>query len=122
MGLARHDEVSPWYYIKGTEPRLGEEYFPPFNTEVKGQRVNVTVEQIVEAMGPRDPDFTKSQKEFRVLFVVLERPNQPVAAADLSAEYRLRFEEAFAKATGGRAKVDTSVTIMARGRRRAVGR
>ena len=122
MGLARQDEVKPWYYIKDSEPRLGEEYFPPFDLEVKGQRVDVRVEQIVDAMGPRDPAYPASQKEFRVLFVVLERPGQPIPAADLSAEYRVRFEEAFAKATGGRAKVDTAVTMMSRGRRRAAGR
>ena len=122
MGLARADEVKPWYYIKDSDPRLGDEYFPPFDLEVKGERVDVTVDQIVDAMGMREPDYSRSQKQFRVLFVVLERPDQPIPAVDLSAEYRLRFEEAFAKATGGRGQVETAVTMMSRPRRRAVGR
>ena len=122
MGLAAQDEVQPWYYIKDSDPKLGDEYYPPFDLDVKGERVNVTIDQIVSAMGPRNPDYSRSQKEFRVLFVVLERSGQPVAPTDLSADYRLRFEEAFEKATGGRGKVTTSVTMMSRGRRRAVGR
>lgn len=119
MGLARPEEVSGWWYIRDSEPLLGGEYFPPSGVTVSGKRVDVGVHQIISAMGPRDPAFASSQKEFRTLFVVLERKGEPVTPAMLSPEYRTRFEAAFAKATGGRGKVRTG---LAPSRRRAAAR
>lgn len=115
MGLARPEEVQPWFYLRGTS--LGDEYHPPTNTTVAGSRVDVNVQQLIAAMGPRDPAFESSQKAFRVMFVVLEREGAP--AAPIGA-VRTEFENAFAAATGGRGKVVTSVPVTAK--RRAVRR
>lgn len=114
MGLARAEEVQPWFYLRGTT--LGDEYHPPFSTTVSGTRVDVSVQQLISAMGPRDPSFASSQKTFRVLFVVLERESAP---ATFDAARRTDFENAFAAATGGRGRV---VTAGPAPRRRAVGK
>jgi hypothetical protein len=114
MGLARPEEVQPWFYLRGTT--LGDEYHPPFNTTVSGTRVDVGVQQLIAAMGPRDPSFASSQKTFRVLFVVLEREGAPAA---FPAARRTDFEQAFDAATGSRGKVVTTVPAL-NGKRRSV--
>jgi hypothetical protein len=113
MGLARPEEVQPWFYLRGTT--LGDEYHPPFGATVTGTRVDVNVQQLIAAMGPRDPSFASSQKTFRVLFVVLERDGAP---ATFPAARRIDFENAFSAATGGRGRV---VTAIPGRKRRAVG-
>ncbi|HET7705128.1 MAG TPA: hypothetical protein VFM36_03515 [Thermoanaerobaculia bacterium] len=108
MGLAKAEEVPGWWYIRDANPALGLEYYPPPNFTVAGSRVEVGIEQVINAMGHRDPSFETSPKNFRVLFVILERPGEPLASEQLDPQYRLRFEDAFSKATGGRGKVRTS--------------
>lgn len=120
MGLAKAEEVPSWWYIRDTNPALGLEYYPPANFTVAGSRVEVGIEQVINAMGHRDPSYETSQKVFRVLFVILERPGEPLSSEELDPQYRIRFEEAFTRATGGRARVRTEVYDPTR--RRAVAR
>jgi hypothetical protein len=103
MGLAQPEEVPPMYYIAGTTPPLGDSYNPPGNITVTGTRKNVTIQQVVDAMGPRTP---QSQRVFHVVFVLVA--SEP-ATADLTSvdAYRGAFQENFSKATGGRAVVST---------------
>lgn len=112
MGLARPEEVQPWFYLRGTT--LGDEYHPPLNVTVSGTRVDVNVQQLLAAMGPRDPSFNSSQKSFRVPFVVLVRDGAPQPSL---GTLRSDFERAFDAATGGRGRVVTGKTG---GKRRAV--
>lgn len=114
MGLARAEEVQPWFYLRGTP--LGDEYFAPSGTTISGTRVDVSAQQLLAAMGPRNPSFETSPKTFRVLFVVLERDGAP--APSLGTLPR-DFERAFAAATGGRGRVVTAAAPPG-GRRRAV--
>ncbi|HEY0142252.1 MAG TPA: PKD domain-containing protein [Thermoanaerobaculia bacterium] len=106
MGLARTEEVQPWYYLTGTP--FGDEYFPPPGQTVSAKRVDVNVQQIVSAMGERRPSFDASQKEFRVLFVVIER-----AEATSVPPFRTQLEEAFTHATGSRGRVVTALSLAA---------
>lgn len=117
MGLARPEEVPPWFYIRDSDPALPPEYHPAAGLTVTGTRIPVQLQQVIDAMGPRDPAYETSQKHFRVLFVVLERAHQPLAPAALDPAHRLRFEDAFSRATGGRATITSQVS---EGRRRAV--
>jgi hypothetical protein len=116
MGLARPEEVQPWFYLRGTT--LVDEYHPAVDTTVTGTRVDVNVQQLIAAMGPRDPAFGSSQKSFRVPFVVLVREG---AATPSLGTLRAEFERAFADATGGRGRVITSVTTTGK-RRRSVAK
>ena len=119
MGLAAPEEVSPWFYLRDTDPRLGDEYHPGSGT-VKGTRVDVHLQQLIDAMGPRIPASANSQKTFRILFVILERASDPITKFD--ASFRTDFESAFDRATGGRGKVITSVPAKAKPKRRAAGK
>jgi hypothetical protein len=108
MGLAAAEEVPPMYVIDGSNPPLGPAYTPPSNVTVTGRRHDLTIEQIVGAMGPRLPASAAGQRIFRIAFVLVAS-DPASAAADLARVdvYRRAFEENFRKATGGRAIVQT---------------
>lgn len=113
MGLAAAEEVPPWYYLEGTN--LGNAYYPPTGSTYSGTRKNVTIQQVISAMGPRNPAYPNSPKEFKVAMVLLERADAPASEAQLTALRRHRdsFRTYFPIATGGRAKVETITTLPA---------
>jgi hypothetical protein len=110
MGLASPREVEDWFYIANSNPPLGEAYFAPVNWTGSGTRKNVNIQQIIDAMGPRVPPYETSQKSFKVLFVVMERPTARATDAEVDQVtlYRLNFEKYFTAATGNRAEVITT--------------
>jgi hypothetical protein len=110
MGLASPEEVSPWFYIAESNPPLQIAYSPPPGTTVSGIRRNVTIQQVIDAIGPRRPVAAESQRAFRVLFVLLTRDGAAVTpeVVQRMTEHRLGFEKAFNRATGGRATIMTA--------------
>lgn len=109
MGLASPSEVPPWFFLDGTQPALGGEYWPLDKQVVTGTPTNVGVEQIIGASGERKPSAAGSQRGFRVPFVIVTYPGElatPEQVAQMTA-LRAVFEKNFALATGGRAAVTT---------------
>ena len=104
MGLATPEEVEPWFYIRNSSPELGGAYYPPDGIQVTGERVGVTVDQIVSAMGPRLPVESVAEKQFDLLYVLLVRDLDELSDEDVAAmvNYREVFRRDFVKATGGR--------------------
>jgi hypothetical protein len=110
MGLAAPSEVADWYYVADSNPRLGDAYHPPVNFTVSGRRVNVSLSQIVESMGPRFPVMEKSQRAFRLLFVLLQEPGANGAAEEeLLRETAETFPQYFSTITGGRGTIITTL-------------
>jgi hypothetical protein len=111
MGLADKAEVTPWFYIADSNPRLGDAYYPPQQRTFRGTRHDVGVQQVLDAMGARSPAYPDTQRTFRVAFVLLADPDRPVAESELALvqQYRGLLEANFPVATGGRAEVTTSV-------------
>ena len=63
----------------------------------------VTVEEIIEKLGPRAPDHNKSQKEFKILTLVLtDEPLTEKEWSNFSSQAK-EFEDTFSWATGDRA-------------------
>lgn len=110
MGLAAPEEVQPSFYLAGTPLPVGAGNFPPEEQIFHGLRHDVVIDQVVGAMGPRRPAYPDTQRHFRVLFVVVEDPQQPATDAELAQLdiYRATFAEKFRIATGGRADVAVS--------------
>ncbi len=110
MGLASPPEVDPWFYLADTEPRLGDVYHPPIATTVSGVRDDVRLHQMIETMGPRFPAHEESQRTFRVLFVMLDKPGGDSAEDEsILQEYASRFPGYFSSATGGRGTITLSL-------------
>lgn len=107
MGLAGKDEVPPWYYIANSNPKLGDAYYPPVNKTFVGERRDVVIQQVIDAMGARKPAYPDTQRTFRVLFVLLTDPLKPATDEDVAAvdSYRRTLIEKFPIATGGRGNI-----------------
>jgi hypothetical protein len=117
MGLAAKEEVPPWFYLAGTD--LPGAYWPGEGDVVTGQKRDVVIGQITAAHGARIPSFALSQRQFRVLFVLVTENGQEPTDAEVAKlnEWRRVMERNFALATGGRGRLIT--TFVRPGRRRA---
>lgn len=113
MGLASPAEVTPWFYIAGSNPELPGQYYPPAETTVAGTRVDVGVDQIIRSMGPRYPTSEFSQRHLRTLFILVEPPHTPATEAHVAkvGAFARNFETYFAKATGNRATTRNTLPV-----------
>ena len=82
MGLADAAEVPGWYYLSGEG--LESAYYPnPGYTYSVTARTNVNQQQILDAMGPRNPSYATSRKVFQEAVVLIERASDPIPPASL---------------------------------------
>ncbi len=111
MGLADPTEVPPWYYID-SQPALTGPYYPPVSSTFSGVKADLTITDVVNANGVRDPAYPATQNEFRVGFVLLSRPENPAVSSDL-ANVREKMElwtRRWADSVNDRASLDTELT------------
>jgi hypothetical protein len=120
MGLAQPAEVAPFFYIANSSPALGSAYNPPAGTWT-GTKRDVTIEQILEPMGQRNPAYPATQRTFRVLFVLVTDGTASNAEVAKLHELRSTMTKNFKIATGGRADLTTD-WFTGGPRRRAVRR
>lgn len=120
MGLAAPEEVPSWFYLSGTNPELPRAYFPDDGIEVTGTKHDVTLQQVIDAQGPRIPSSAASQRHFRVLFVLVTDPGKEPSAEEIAKieSLRAKMERDFSIVTGGRGQVTTGRSVPRR--RRAV--
>jgi len=101
-GLYGPEEVPPFFLIEGSSedpnslPRLG--------TSVAGDRLEVTIDDVIAAEGPRVPAAGEAPREFRAAFLLLTRPGDTVSDEMIDGINRVReeFQTRFAALTGGR--------------------
>ena len=105
-GLATPDEVPDTFILRNLR-ETGSGSRGPHT----GEKEMVTIEQIVAALGPRDPPAAQSQKVFNLGFVYLLEPGQE------PDQDQLRFHALFldgalehwARITGGRSRLTTEL-------------
>ncbi|HET8774327.1 MAG TPA: hypothetical protein VFP80_11065, partial [Thermoanaerobaculia bacterium] len=116
MGLAAPEEVPPWFYLAGTA--LPREYWPEEGAIANGEKRDVEVGQIIAANGPRKPSSAISQRQFRVLFVLVTENGVEATEAEVAKlnHWRDLMEHNFTLATGGRGSVVTTFVRPARRR------
>jgi uncharacterized protein (TIGR03437 family) len=123
MGLRPPDQVPPMFVITGASgTREDRESAPLPNETVRGTRVNVTIDDVIQANGPRLPPAGAAPTQWRAAFVLLTAGSIPPldAAARKVARYRLAWESYFAQATGYLGSLDTSLGDSSEVRRIAV--
>jgi hypothetical protein len=108
MGLARPDEVPPFFILRNLK-RTGKQDANghPIYT---GDRTDITIQNVIAAMGPREPDVAHSQKKFNTAIVVMTMPGkQPtkelITAANNISEHWIKY---WAKTTDGRSVMTAS--------------
>lgn len=101
LGLAPPAEVEDWWYIRDSFPPLPNAYWAPNGTTVLGERVPVTVEQIIAVEGPRFPAYPESPSSFLAPIVLVTRPGEFTSAeidtvTDICNTWTIRFPQATA--------------------------
>ena len=109
MGLRAPDEVPPTFVVTPASVQASRP--PQTGVSFNGQRLNVTVDDIIAIEGRRTPDHSVSQRRYRFGFVLIgaagtEIPAETVAKVE---RYRAAFEQFFSTATSDRATADASI-------------
>ena len=110
MGLLPREKVAPFTLLRNPE-------IDRHRINLEGEVVSatgtttITIDQVVDAMGPRRPDHLHSQKELRLGFVFLAAPGTEPSPEDLEAVDRIRraFGAHFFALTRGVGWADTSL-------------
>jgi large repetitive protein len=110
MGLLAESEVPRAFYVEDPTG-AGETRDSPPRTGIgfSGTRREVSIEDVVAAMGPRNPPSSGAPRFHRQAWVYVVgrgRTADPAAIAKLET-IRRAFEGFFASATGGRMSVET---------------
>src|SRR5690348_3874165 len=105
MGFAKPEEVPPFFILRNLHRtgRTDADGHPIYT----GDKTVITIQDVIAAMGPREPDFAHSQKKFNTAFVVMTLPGQQpteklISAANNIAEHWIAY---WSKTTGGRSEM-----------------
>ena len=114
MGLLPPEEVPPSFFVRNPsifDNLFDESHEPLAGIFFDGERVEVTIGDIVAAHGPRAPDHTVSQRNFRYAFILLKQEGEEVPPADIEKMERFRtaFGEHFDQVVGNRARTETKL-------------
>jgi uncharacterized protein (TIGR03437 family) len=110
MGFRAAEDVPATFYVANARgvatfglPRVGVTF--------DGDRRDVSVQDVIAAVGRRTPDVTVSQRRFRFAFIVVTANGEEPTADQLAQldAYRTQFESYFAKAASQNASADTSL-------------
>ena len=108
MGLIPAAEVPPFYFVEncGANPSGA----PETGRILQGNRVDLTIDQIIAAEGQRVPPANKAPHTFNQAFVLVA-PGEGPSAEGLAKVDRIRaaWEPYFAQATDGNGAVDTTL-------------
>ena len=106
MGLAEPEEVPEMFLLRNLKAAGGEPNGPH-----TGEKVRVSIEEIIAAEGPRDPPASRSQKVFNAGFVYLVEPGQVPDPGLLRtyADFRDRAVTHWQHITGGRSRLTTEI-------------
>jgi hypothetical protein len=110
MGLRPPSEVPPFFVVRtpsatsdtspGRDPQVGVSF--------SGLRRDVSIEEVVAALGPRQPAFGEAPNRFRQAFVLVSVGGPPdPALAEKVERFRQAWEAYFVRSTEGRAAIET---------------
>ena len=110
MGLRTGDEVPPFFVIRNpiADGVQSAERAPQSNVDIKGTRKDVTIANIIAAMGPRTPPPAPNPPAWRIAFLyVTEGDSIDATAVGLINTIRSQFEAYFPQSTEGRLAIET---------------
>jgi hypothetical protein len=118
MGLIPARDVKPLFLVDNPLDKNGNKidvtsFFRP-GQKMFGQREDISMAQIVSAIGPRNPSWDKSPHDFRIAWALLTRPGEHASdVADIAAQLdvaRKVWEQKFYAYTGGRGTMCTQLS------------
>ncbi|HEY8516985.1 MAG TPA: hypothetical protein VIS07_15860 [Candidatus Binatia bacterium] len=127
MGLAAPEDVGGSFVVENAHDFVPERSrggawldansHPEEGVTFKGTRREVTVEDVIERAGVRDPDSTRARRHFRMAMVLVVPAGTKPDPAQIAKLERIRrgFGPFFANATGHRARMQTWLPYVADG-------
>lgn len=114
MGLLPANQVPQFWYISNpnnVNPPANPASAPAAGTQARGNQTFVTIQNIIDVEGARDPGFATSPKIFRQAFILLTQQGVDVTQAELNQieRYRVAWENYFAEKTQNRGAVITNL-------------
>ncbi len=112
MGLRPAYDVMPLhhlFYVAGSP--ISNTALPRIGVDITGTRRDVHIDEIIAANGRRTPDWTVSQKRFRLAFIYVVSAGQEPNQADLDqiTRFRTMFPAYFNSRTDDRAWAETTL-------------
>jgi len=110
MGLRTSDEVPPFFVIRDAvlDGVQSAERAPQSSVDIRGVKKDVTVADVIAAMGPRAPAPAPNPPAWRVAFLYVTQGDQGDAAGiALVNSIRSQFEAYFPLSTEGRLSIET---------------
>jgi uncharacterized protein (TIGR03437 family) len=109
MGFRAPEEVPPMFAVLGSPQ--SQTRAPQTGVRFNGNRLDISIDDIVQTAGRRTPDSTVAQRRYRFAIVLIVPSGASPSPADIAQvdRYRAEFETTFSNATGGRAFADTSL-------------
>jgi Uma2 family endonuclease len=115
LGLAPAEEVPPFFFIEGARTSSGAlipaEAQLPNGTTAFGSRVDLSIDDVIRAIGPRSP----TPPELRVVFALLVAPGEDAESETIAAmveeidALRLEIEARWSELTLGRGALCTKI-------------
>jgi hypothetical protein len=109
MGLRAASEVPPFFYVEAPDDFRPHRTYtassaPEAGVSFTGRRRDLSIEDVVAAMGPRLPGAATAPRLLRQAFILVADVLAPATEARLAAAARIRarFETYYREATGGR--------------------
>lgn len=111
MGMIPKEQVPPMTLIQNID--VSKYQMPQLGTTISGTAKIVTITDIIAATGARSPDYTTSQKQFTIGFVLLSRAGDDTAKAVQTAEQlRSAFAGRLVELTRGKGSIaDVAASI-----------
>ncbi|PWU01348.1 MAG: hypothetical protein C5B51_22810 [Terriglobia bacterium] len=110
MGFRAPAEVPPSFVVTNAPAGLAQQH-PARNFTFNGDRRDIAVDEVIQVMGRRRPDWTVAQRRFRFAFLLVVAQGKQPPAADLAQvdSYRQQFEIFYMHAASDRAQADTAL-------------
>jgi len=116
MGLAEASEVAPFFVVTGAsasvfgEP-LDNESTPREGVAITGTRADLTIDEVIRALGERRPRASEAPSTFRHAWVLLTRQNEPPSSEDVAQLHDARnaFLGFFNEKTLGRGHIEIRI-------------
>lgn len=107
MGLIPPEAVPPFFFVR-PNPQGDSGRSPETGVEFTGARKDVTIQDVIAAMGPRTPPAT-AKPPLRQAFIFVSRGPVDPAQLDKIERFRAAWVPYFQKSTDGRWSVDTTL-------------
>ncbi len=111
MGFRAPEEVSPTYLVSDSPNISSAIRSPQVGVAFDGKRRDIAIQEVIDAVGRRTPDYTVSQRRFRFAFLLIVPAGQALRADQIAQleTYRSLFEGFYRHAASDRATAEASL-------------